>query len=75
MNTIQILGICKECYRDLKGKNTYTETDKNILDFIIRLYNTTEIDWEEVKNLWIEYLTKGTLSVSVAVNQARQRTA
>ena len=62
MNTIQILGMCKEIYRDLTGNRTYKETDKNIHDLLIRLYNTTEIDWEEVKSLWIEYLTKGSLS-------------
>lgn len=74
MNTIQILGICKEIYRDLTGNRTYKEPDRYILDLLIKLYNTTEIDWEEVKSLWIEYLTKGNLSFSDAISQARQRT-
>ena len=75
MNTIQILGMCKEIYRDLTGNRTYKDTDKYIYDLLIRLYNTTEIDWEEVKSLWIEYLTKGSLSFPEAFKQAKQRTA
>ena len=75
MNTLQILGICKEIYRDLRGKKVYTEPDQVILNCIIRLYNITEIDWEEVKSLWIEYLIKGSLSIPAAIQIARQRTA
>ena len=75
MNTLQILGICKEIYRDLRGKKVYTEPDQTVLNCIMRLYNTTEIDWEEVKSLWIEYLTKGSLSIPAAIQIARQRTA
>lgn len=75
MNTLQILGICREIYRDLKSKKVYTEPDQAILNCIIRLYNTTEIDWEEVKSLWIEYLIKGSLSIPAAIQIARQRTA
>ena len=73
MNTLDMYGICHEVYRDLKGKNTYTETDGNILDFIFRLYNTTEIDHEEIKALWIEWLTKGILSVNAQIQNARMR--
>ena len=75
MNTLQILGICKEIYRDLRGKKVYTEPDQTVLNCIMRLYNTTEIDWEEVKSLWIEYLTKGSLSIPATIQIARQRTA
>ena len=75
MNTLQILGICKEIYRDLRGKKVYTEPDQAILNCIIRLYNITEIDWEEVKSLWIEYLIKGSLSIPAAIQIARQRIA
>ena len=73
LNTLDMYGICHEIYRDLKGKNIYTETDENILNFIFRLYNTTEIDCEEVKSLWIEWLTKGTLSVNTQIQNARNR--
>ena len=75
MNTLQILGICKEIYRDLRGKKVYIEPDQTVLNCIMRLYNTTEIDWEEVKSLWIEYLTKGSLLIPAAIQIARQRTA
>lgn len=72
-NTLDMYGICHEIYRDLKGKNAYAETDENILNFIFRLYNTTEIDCEEIKALWIEWLTKGTLSINTQIQNARNR--
>mgnify|MGYP004668647001 FL=1 len=73
MNTLDMYGICNEIYRDYRGKNTYAETDENILDFIFRLYNTTEIDHEEIKALWIEWLTKGTLSINAQIQNAKMR--
>lgn len=75
MNTLQILGMCREIYRDLRGKKVYTEPDQAVFNCIMRLYNTTEIDWEEVKSLWIEYLEKGSLNIPVAIQSARQRIA
>ena len=65
--------ICHEIYRDYRGKNTYTEIDENILTFIFTLYTTTEIDCEEIKALWIEWLTKGTLSINTQIQNARKR--
>ena len=73
LNTLDMYGICHEIYRDLKGKNAYTETDESILNFIFRLYNTTEIDCEEIKALWIEWLIKGTLSINTQIRNARNR--
>ena len=74
LNTLDMYGVCYEIYRDLKGKNAYTETDENILNFIFnKLYNTTEIDCEEIKALWIEWLTKGTLSINTQIQNARSR--
>ncbi|WP_288681606.1 hypothetical protein [uncultured Eubacterium sp.] len=74
-NTLDMYGICNEIYRDFRGKNTYTETDKNILNFIFTLYNKTEIDCEEIKALWIEWLTKGSLSIETQIKNARIRNA
>ena len=74
LNTLDMYGVCYEIYRDLKGKNAYTETDENILNFIFnKLYNTTEIDCEDIKALWIEWLTKGTLSINTQIQNARSR--
>lgn len=73
LNTLDMYGICHEIYRDYTNKNAYTELDENILNFIFKLYNTTEIDCEEVKSLWIEWLTKGTLSVNTQIQNARNR--
>lgn len=73
LNTLDIYGVCYEIYRDLKGKNAYTETDEIVLNFIFKLYNTTEINCEEIKALWIEWITKGTLSVNTQIRNARSR--
>lgn len=73
LNTLDMYGICHEIYRDLKGKNAYTETDETILNFIFRLYNTTEIDHEEIKSLWIEWLVEGSLSINTHIQNARNR--
>lgn len=57
-------------------EKTFTENkDEPILDTIMRLYNTTEIDWEEVRFLWIGYLEKGNLYFSEAIKMARMRIA
>lgn len=75
MNTLEMYGVCHEIYRDFTGKNTYAETDENILNFIFRLYNTTVIDCEEIKALWIEWLTSGILSINIQIQDARNRIA
>lgn len=76
MNTTQIIKMCKEIYRDYRGmKRKPLPEDSLILDTIMRLYNTTEIDWEEVKWLWINYLEKGNLYLSKAMEMAEKRIA
>lgn len=73
LNTLDMYGICHEIYRDFSGEFVYSEIDETILNFIFRLYNTTEIDYEEIKSLWIEWLTKGILSVNTQIQNARNR--
>lgn len=73
MNTLEMYGVCHEIYRDYRGLSTYEPVDETILNAIFRLYNTTDIDTEEIKDLWIEYLTKGSLSISDMVQRARMR--
>lgn len=76
MNTTQIIKMCKNIYADYRGmKRKSLAEDSLILDTIMRLYNTTEIDWEEVKWLWITYLEKGNLYISEAMEMARERIA
>lgn len=76
MNTMQIIKMCKNIYADYRGmKRKALPEDSLILDSIMRLYNTTEIDWEEVKFLWISYLEKGNLYLSEAMEMARERIA
>lgn len=74
MNTMQIIKMCKNIYTDYRGmKRKALQEDSLILDTIMKLYNTTDIDTEEIKDLWIEYLTKGTLSISDMIQRARMR--
>lgn len=76
MNTPQIKAMCNEIYRDYVGMGRKTEiADANVLTLIFRLYNITEIDYEEVKFLWTKYLKTGNLPVSDAIQMARQRIA
>ena len=76
MNTTRISAMCKEVYRDYTGmgrkKNDY---DGQILSLIMYMYNHTEIDWEEVKWLWVEYLRTGKLDFPTAIRNARERIA
>lgn len=74
MNTLQMQNACKEIYRDFTGMGREKQDyDKYILANIIYMYNHTEIDWPEVKWLWMEYLRKGTLDFSTAIMYARER--
>lgn len=76
MNTIQIIKMCNNIYADYKGmKRKSLAEDSFILDTIMRLYNTTEIDWEEVKWLWVTYLESSNIYVSEAMEMARVRIA
>ena len=72
MNTLGILKMMHEIYRSFTemGRKTHYY-DSEIKNFIISFYNRTEIDMEEVKNLWIEYLDSGTLSLDKAIAYAR----
>lgn len=74
MNATQISAMCKEIYR----KETYLgrekqDYDKQILSLILYMYNHTEIDHEEVKWLWEQYLITGNLDFPTAIQAARER--
>lgn len=75
MNTLQIIKMLYKIYRDFtwEGRKMHYY-DNEIKDFLISLYNKTELDFEEIKSLWIEYLTSGNLSISDAIKNARERT-
>lgn len=76
MNTMQIIKMCRNIYADFVGmKREPKQEDAPILDTIMRIYNTTEIDWEEVRFLWIGYLEKGNLYISEAIKMAKMRIA
>lgn len=77
MNTINLLKIMHEMYRDAIGMKykPLPQTDAAVQNLLIQLYNTTELDWEEIKSLWWEYLTKGKLDIPEALRNARKRGA
>lgn len=73
MNMSEVYGMCHEIYRDLRGKRDYEAVDESILDFIFKLYNTTEIGLMEVRALWMEWLNEGNLSIDRQIRNARNR--
>lgn len=75
MNTTEIISMCKEIYRDYCGMGRVRkDMDSLMLNCIIRQYNmTVELDWEEVKWLWVKYLEDGNLYFSDAMEMARKR--
>lgn len=76
MNTPEISKMMHEIYCKFIGMGRKTHYyDSEIKDFLISFYNRTEIDFEEVKDLWIEYLDRGSLDLPKAIAHARQRNA
>lgn len=74
MNSTQILKMMKEIFRDVTGEGRASHAaDVDVMNVIIRLYNTTEIDWEECKWLWVNYLYHGNLDIAEAVRKANTR--
>lgn len=74
MNTPKITKMCKNIYADYISKGRTKENeDKYILATIMYMYNNTEIDHEEVKWLWKQYLNEGILDFSTAIYMARER--
>lgn len=74
MNTFQIMNMMYEIQRDYTGMGRKIQAcDSEIKNFLIRAYNITEMDWEEIKELWIEWLEKGSLSVSNQIENAQKR--
>ena len=74
MNAKEITGMCNEIYRDYTGVGRKKQDyDKQILALIMYMYNHTEIDHEEVKCLWEQYLITGNLDFPTAIQHARER--
>lgn len=74
MSYFKIIKMCKNIEKDCRGMGRSPKMeDGTILDTIMRLYNTTEIDWEEVKWLWCEYLEEGNLYIVDAIEKAKER--
>lgn len=75
MNAKEIYKAMQEIYRDYTGMGREKQAgDSAVLDTIMRVYYTDEfIDFEEVKWLWVRYLTIGKLDFPTAKRRARER--
>lgn len=74
MNMVQIIKMCENIAKDYEGMGRPVQShDNDILNGIIHVYCNTDIDWEEVKWLWSQYLETGNLYLSVAQEMARAR--
>lgn len=71
MNMTQI----KTMMQDMTGR-PLTVNDNSVMECIMQVYcQTTEIDHEEIRFLWENYLQKGILDFPTAMQMARKRIA
>lgn len=71
MNMTQI----KTMMQDMTGR-PLTANDNSVMECIMQVYcQTTEIDHEEIRFLWENYLQKGILDFLTAMQMARKRIA
>ena len=75
MNYVQIEKMLENIKFDYIGMaRSWTEFDENVRSLIMRMYlQTPELDWQEVKWLFVNYLETGVLNFPAAVKMARQR--
>lgn len=64
-----------EHYTFVKGRK-WNANDKTVMECIMQVYcQTAEIDHEEIRFLWENYLQKGILDFPTAMKMARKRIA
>lgn len=75
MNYVQIQKMLQDIKTDyIEMGRPWTEFDGNVRNLIMRMYlETPELDWEEVKWLFVNYLKIGELNFSAAIKMARKR--
>lgn len=74
MNTLDIIYMLERIEGNLKSvRKTPSLCDSEIKCLLIRLYNETPLDYEEIETLWLEYLTKGSLSIATQIKNANAR--
>lgn len=75
MNYVQIEKMLENIKADYIGMGrSWTEFDENVRSLIMRRYlQTPELDWQEVKWLFVNYLETGKLDFSAAIKMARRR--
>lgn len=75
MNAMQIRKMLLNIKADFVGMGRkWHGNDDSVMELIMQIYyQTPEIDWEECKWLWMEYLQKGVLDFPKATQMARER--
>lgn len=73
-NTIEIRKMCVEIYRDIRHTKQLSRFDEDVYNAIIHVYmNKPEIDYEEVKMLWVGFLTNGSLDFPEVIQHGNKR--
>lgn len=73
-NTIEIRKMCVEIYRDIRHTKHLSQFDEDVYNAIMHVYmNKPEIDHEEVRMLWVGFLTNGNLDFPEAIQHGNKR--
>lgn len=77
MNTLEIIEFCRTYYY-MENNFELCElcecgNDSAILDCLVHIYNTTELDSQEITELWIQYIREGSLDFRKAFQNAKKR--
>ena len=77
MNTIQIRKMLNNIKADFVGMGRpWHKNDDSVIELLMSIYyQTAEIDWEEIKWLFINYLQKGIIDFPKAKKMAQIRIA
>ena len=75
MNTIQVRKMLNNIKADFVGMGRpWHENDDSVIELLMSIYyQTAEIDWEEIKWLFVNYLQKGIIDFPTAKKIALKR--
>lgn len=75
MNALQIRKMLLNIKNDFVNiGRPWHNNDDSVMELIMQIYyQTEEIDWEEIKFLFVNYLQKGILDFPTAMKMARKR--
>ena len=75
MNAVQISKMLKNILSDFEGMGRKChDADQEVIDCLMKFYYTTsEVDWQEIKWMFMSYLHSGVLDFSTAKMMAHIR--